>query len=68
MKTAVVSIVTSVAKLLLLSLICYLVYEWNNLSKVFGPAISYSQWVGIIVIINAAVPNSITNSKPKNDE
>ncbi len=68
MKTAIISLISAVAKLLLLSLICDLTYEWNDLSKVFGPVISYSQWVGIVVIINAIVPNGIVNSKSKNDE
>jgi sorbitol-specific phosphotransferase system component IIBC len=68
MKTAIISLISAVAKLLLLSLICDLTYEWNDLSKVFGPLISYSQWVGIVVIINAIVPNGIVNSKSKNDE
>jgi sorbitol-specific phosphotransferase system component IIBC len=68
MKKAIISIITSVAKLLLLSLVCNLVYEWNHLSKVFGPIISYSQWVGIVVIINALVPNGIVNSKSSDDE
>jgi len=68
MKTAIIAIITGVLKLLLLSLICDLTYEWNDLSKVFGPAISYSQWVAIVVIINAIVPNGIINSKSKNDE
>lgn len=68
MKKAIISIITAVAKLLLLSLICDLTYEWNDLSKVFGPVISYSQWVGIVVIINAIVPNGIVNSNPTNDK
>jgi hypothetical protein len=68
MKKAIISIITSVAKLLLLSLVCNLVYEWNHLSKVFGPIISYSQWVGIVVIINALVPNGIVNSKSSDDK
>jgi hypothetical protein len=68
MKKAIISIITAVAKLLLLSLVCNLVYEWNHLSKVFGPIISYSQWVGIVVIINALVPNGIVNSKSSDDE
>ena len=68
MKKGIISIITAVVKLLLLSLICNLVYEWNNLSKVFGPIISYAQWVGIIVIINAIVPNGIVNSKSTDDK
>ncbi|CAB4175603.1 hypothetical protein UFOVP1247_239 [uncultured Caudovirales phage] len=68
MKKAIISIITAVAKLLLLSLVCNLVYEWNHLSKVFGPTISYSQWVGIVVIINALVPNGIVNSKSSDDK
>lgn len=68
MKTVIISIITAVVKLLLLSLICNLTYEWNDLSKVFGPAISYSQWVGIVVIINAIVPNGIVNSKSTDDK
>jgi hypothetical protein len=62
MKKAIISIITTVAKLLILALLSNLVYDWNDLAKVFGPAISYSQWVGIIVIINGIVPNGITNS------
>ena len=68
MKKAIISIITQVIKLLLLSLICDLVYEWNDLSKVFGPAISYSQWVGIVVFINAIVPNGIVNPKSTDDK
>jgi sorbitol-specific phosphotransferase system component IIBC len=60
MKKAIISIVSAAIKLLLLSLICNLVYDWNDLNKVFGPTISYSQWVGIIVIINSITPNGIT--------
>jgi sorbitol-specific phosphotransferase system component IIBC len=60
MKKAIISIVSATIKLLLLSLICNLVYDWNDLNKVFGPTISYSQWVGIIVIINSITPNGIT--------
>jgi hypothetical protein len=67
MKKAIISIITAVAKLLLLSLICNFVYSTNELNKVFGPNISYSQWVAIIVIINSIVPNGITNSSLKND-
>ena len=62
MKKAIISIVTTVAKLLLLALLSNLTYDWNDLAKVFGPTISYTQWLGIIVIINAIVPNGITNS------
>jgi hypothetical protein len=68
MKKAIISTITAVAKLLLLSLLCDLVYEWNHLSKVFGPIISYSQWVGIVIIINSLVPNGITNSESTNDK
>lgn len=68
MKAAIIAIITGAVKLLLLSLVCDLIYEWNDLSKVFGPPISYSQWVGIVVIINAIVPNGIVNSNSKNDE
>lgn len=68
MKKAIISIITAVVKLLLLSLICNLTYEWNDLSKVFGPIISYSQWVGIVVIINAIVPNGIVNTKSTDDK
>jgi len=67
MKNAIILIVSTIIKLLLLSLVCNLVYDLNDLSKVFGKVISYSQWVGIIVIINAIVPNGITNI-PKNDK
>ena len=62
MKKAIILIVSTAIKLLILSLLCNLVYDWTNLNKVFGPTISYSQWVGIIVIINSFVPNGITNS------
>lgn len=68
MKKAFISLIIAVAKLLLLSLLCDLVYEWNDLAKVFGPVISYSQWVGIVVIINALVPEGIVKSKTQNDE
>ena len=62
MKKVIISIITTVAKLIILSLLSNLVYDWNDLASVFGPKISYSQWVGIIVIINGIVPNGITNS------
>ena len=68
MKKAFISLITGVSKLLLLSLLCDLVYEWNDLAKVFGPVISYSQWVGIIVIINTLVPEGLIKSKTQNDE
>ena len=67
MKKVIISIISTIAKLLILSLLCNIVYDLNNLTNVFGPKISYSQWVGIIVIINAIVPNGITNTS-KNDE
>lgn len=68
MKKAIILVITAVVKLLLLSLICSLTYEWNDLSKVFGPVISYSQWVGIVVIINAIVPSGIVNTKSTDDK
>jgi hypothetical protein len=67
MKKTIIALLLGIAKLLILSLICNFVYDWNDLSKVFGSVISYSQWVGIIVISNSLVPNGITNV-PKNDE
>lgn len=68
MKKSIISLIIGVGKLLLLSLICYLVYEWNSLAKVFGPTILYHQWVGIVVIINILMPDGITNSKKENDK
>jgi hypothetical protein len=67
MKKTIIALLLGAAKLLILSLICNFVYDWNDLSKVFGPVISYSQWVGIVIISNSLVPNGITNV-PKNDE
>jgi hypothetical protein len=67
MKKTIIALLLGIAKLLILSLLCNFVYDWNDLSKVFGPVISYSQWVGIVVISNSLVPNGITNV-PKNDE
>jgi sorbitol-specific phosphotransferase system component IIBC len=67
MKKTIIALLLGSAKLLILSLICNFVYDWNDLSKVFGPVISYSQWVGIVIISNSLVPNGITNV-PKNDE
>jgi hypothetical protein len=67
MKKTIIALLLGIAKLLILSLLCNFVYDWNDLSKVFGPVISYSQWVGIVIISNSLVPNGITNV-PKNDE
>jgi hypothetical protein len=67
MKKTIIALLLGIAKLLILSLICNFVYDWNDLSKVVGPVISYSQWVGIVIISNSLVPNGITNV-PKNDE
>ncbi|CAB4175633.1 hypothetical protein UFOVP972_288 [uncultured Caudovirales phage] len=68
MKKSIISLIVGVGKLLLISLICYLVYEWNDLAKVFGPVISYLQWLGIIVIINILMPDGINSSKKENDK
>ena len=68
MKKIIISTISTVIKLLILSLLCNFVYDINELNKVFGPAISYSQWVAIIVIINSIVPNGITNPSLKNDD
>jgi hypothetical protein len=67
MKKSIILILSSAAKILLLSLICNLIYDWNNLAKVFGPAISYSQWVGIMAITNCIIPTHTLNQS-KNDE
>jgi len=69
MKTFIISIFTSIIKLLLVSGVCYSIYEWNNLSQVFGSSITYSQWIAIVAIIHVLTPESIPNSiKLKNDE
>lgn len=68
MKKAIISILVGVLKILVLALFCDLIYGWTDLSKVVGPCISYSQWVGIIVIINSITPNGIIDSNSKNDK
>lgn len=57
-----------IIKILLLSLLCYFVYDNGDLVNIFGSSISYSQWVAIIVILNALVPSGITESKSTDDK
>jgi sorbitol-specific phosphotransferase system component IIBC len=68
MKNTIFTIISAAAKLLLLSLICDLTYEWTDLSKIFGTGISYSQWVGIVVIVNTLLPDGIGKSKSIDDK
>ena len=74
MKNIIKLITTSVlviVKLLLLSLLCYIVYEQSHLVKIFGSNISYSQWIAIVVIVNAlvpVVPTVTTKSKSIDDK
>lgn len=68
MKNTIFTIISAAVKLLLLSLIGDLTYEWTDLSKIFGTDISYSQWVGIVVIVNTLLPDGIGKSKSIDDK
>lgn len=68
MKKSIISLISAAAKLLLLSLLCNIIYDWNDLAKVFGPAISYPQWIGIVAIINLLFLDNAVKPKTTNDE
>lgn len=68
MKKSIISLILAAAKLLLLSLLCNLIYDWNDLAKVFGPTVSYAQWVGIVAISNLIFVDNTIKPKEKNDE
>jgi hypothetical protein len=67
-KKAIVSIIGTAIKLLVISLLCDFIYEWTSLDKVFRSVISYPQWVGIVTIVYSLTPDSIVKPKEKNDE
>lgn len=68
MKKAITSIILAVLKLLVTALVCYFLYDWNDLSKVFGTPINYNQWVAMVAIVNLFMPDIFNKSREKDDE
>lgn len=68
MKNIILSVVFGTIALLILALVCDYIYKLNELNQVFGKNISYSQWIGIIVIIKLLTDPSLNYSSRKNDQ
>jgi len=63
MKKTIPPIILAVFKLLVTALVCYFLYDWNELSKVFGAPINYNQWVAIVAIANLFMPDMLNKSR-----
>lgn len=68
MKNIIFSIIFGTIALLILALVCDYIYKLNGLNQVFGKNISYSQWIGIVVIIKLLTDPSLNYSSRKNDQ
>lgn len=68
MKKIIFSIIFGTIALLILALACDYIYKLNRLNQVFGKNISYSQWIGIVVIIKLLIDPSLNYSSRKNDQ
>jgi hypothetical protein len=71
MKNYIINGIKSVIVLLLLTAVCHYLYAWNHLDKVFGPKVTYEQWMAILVIVQTMIPTRdlfSPNKKEGNDE
>ena len=68
MKKTITSIILAVLKILIVSLFCFLLYGWSDLSKVFGSEVNYNQWVALVVIVNLFMPDPLSKSKKQDDK
>lgn len=68
MKNYIKNGIKSVIILLLLTAVCHYLYLWNHLDKVFGPTVTYEQWMAIIVIVQTIVPTKELFSVDKKDK
>ena len=68
MKKYIINGIKSVVTLLLLTAVCHYLYKWNHLDKVFGPTVTYEQWMAIIVIVQTLVPAKELFSSDKKDK
>jgi hypothetical protein len=69
MKKYITSVIKSIITLFILTALCNYAYEWNHLEKVFGPKISFGQWMAIIVITQMLFPTKeLFSSTTKKDD
>jgi hypothetical protein len=70
MKKFINSSIKIIITLIIISALCNSLYSWNQLDRIFGPKITYTQWVAIICIVQTIFPSSqlINSNLKKNDE
>lgn len=68
MKKYIINGIKSLIILCALTAICTYLYKWNNLDKVFGAKLTFSQWMAIIVITQSIIPTKELFSSDKNDK
>ena len=68
MKKYIINSIKSIIILCVLTLICTYLYKWNDLDKVFGSKITFSQWMAIIVIAQSILPTKELFSSDKNSK
>jgi hypothetical protein len=68
MKNYIATGIKSVIMLFILTAICNYLYRWNHLDKVFGPIITFSQWMAIIVVVQTLTPSKELFSIDKKDK
>jgi hypothetical protein len=68
MKKYIINSIKSIIILCVLTLICTYIYKWNDLDKVFGSKITFSQWMAILVIAQSILPTKELFSSDKNSK
>lgn len=68
MKKYIINSIKSIIILCVLTLICTYLYKWNDLDKVFGSKITFSQWMAILVIAQSILPTKELFSSDKNSK
>jgi hypothetical protein len=67
MKKYIINGIKSVITLFVLTAICNYLYKWNHLDNVFGPTITFWQWMAVIIIVQSLIPDKEVFSTAKKD-